>query len=70
MHARITQLDGEAAGRAGPEEGGADANTDSFTPAASVRKSLANQDHILSLIDGKPYKTLRRHLAGHGLTPE
>ena len=22
------------------------------------------------MIDGKPYKTLRRHLAGHGLTPE
>jgi hypothetical protein len=22
------------------------------------------------MIDGKPYKTLRRHLTGHGLTPE
>jgi predicted transcriptional regulator len=22
------------------------------------------------MIDGKPYKTLRRHLATHGLTPE
>ena len=22
------------------------------------------------MIDGKPYKTLRRHLSGHGLTPE
>lgn len=41
-----------------------------FTPAVSVRKSLANPDHIISLIDGKPYKTLRRHLARHGLTPE
>jgi predicted transcriptional regulator len=39
-------------------------------PAISVRKSLASKDHILSMIDGKPYKTLRRHLAGHGLTPE
>jgi predicted transcriptional regulator len=36
----------------------------------SVRKSLASPDHIISMIDGKPYKTLRRHLAGHGLTPE
>jgi len=41
-----------------------------FAPAVSVRKSLASQDHILSLIDGKPYKTLKRHLAQHGLTPE
>ena len=41
-----------------------------YTPAVSVRKSLASKDHIISMIDGKPYKTLRRHLAGHGLTPE
>jgi predicted transcriptional regulator len=40
------------------------------TPAVSVRKSLASKDHILSLIDGKPYRTLRRHLSAHGLTPE
>lgn len=40
------------------------------TPAVSVRKSLASKDHIISMIDGKPYKTLRRHLATHGLTPE
>ena len=41
-----------------------------YVPAVSARKSLASRDHIISLIDGKPYKTLRRHLAGHGLTPE
>jgi len=41
-----------------------------YTPAVSVRKSLASKDHIISLIDGKPYKTLRRHLATNGLTPE
>ena len=40
-----------------------------FTPAVTVRKSLASREHILSLIDGKPYKTLKRHLSGHGLTP-
>jgi predicted transcriptional regulator len=39
-------------------------------PAVSVRKSLASKDHIISLIDGKPYKTLRRHLSRHGLTPD
>ncbi|KMS53104.1 MucR family transcriptional regulator [Sphingobium cupriresistens] len=38
-------------------------------PAVSVRKSIASREHILSLIDGRPYKTLKRHLATHGLTP-
>jgi len=47
-----------------------DSPVDEFIPAVTVRKSLASKDHILSLIDGKPYKTLRRHLSGHGLTPE
>ncbi len=40
------------------------------TPAVSVRKSLASPDHIISMIDGKPYKALRRHLTTHGLTPD
>lgn len=39
-------------------------------PAVSVRKSLASPEHIISLIDGKPYKTLKRHLMARGLTPE
>ncbi|AMK20282.1 MULTISPECIES: MucR family transcriptional regulator [Sphingobium] len=43
---------------------------ETFTPAVSVRRSLASPDRILSLIDGRPYKTLKRHLAAHGLTPE
>jgi predicted transcriptional regulator len=30
---------------------------------------LASKDHLISLIDGKPYKALKRHLSGHGLTP-
>jgi predicted transcriptional regulator len=40
------------------------------TPAVSVRKSLANPEYLISLIDGKPYKTLKRHLTSHNLTPE
>jgi len=40
-----------------------------YTPAVSARKSLSSPDHIISLIDGKPYKTLKRHLRTHGLTP-
>jgi predicted transcriptional regulator len=39
-------------------------------PAVSVRKSLASRDHIISLVDGKPYKSLRRHLSKNGMTPE
>lgn len=45
------------------------ASAPEFTPAVTVRKSLASSDHIISLIDGKSYKTLKRHLSGHGLTP-
>ena len=41
-----------------------------YTPAVTARKSLSSRDHIISMIDGKPYKTLRRHLSRHGLTPE
>ena len=40
-----------------------------YTPAVTARKSLASKDHIISMIDGKSYKTLRRHLATHGMTP-
>jgi len=40
-----------------------------YTPAVTARKSLANPDVIISMIDGKPYKTLRRHLATNGMTP-
>ncbi|MFV0622649.1 MucR family transcriptional regulator [Sphingomonas sp. ac-8] len=39
-------------------------------PAVTVEESLASKDHILSMIDGKPYKALRRHVAAYGLTPE
>jgi predicted transcriptional regulator len=38
-------------------------------PAVSARKSLSNPNHILSMIDGKPYTMLKRHLAQNGLTP-
>jgi predicted transcriptional regulator len=47
----------------------AEPETIEHVPAVSVRKSIASREHILSLIDGRPYKTLKRHLATHGLTP-
>ncbi|MBB4860548.1 putative transcriptional regulator [Novosphingobium chloroacetimidivorans] len=38
--------------------------------AVSVRKSLADPDVIISMIDGKPYKMLARHIGLHGYTPQ
>lgn len=67
MHATVTELaDGAPATSA--EE--APAEEPVYTPAVTARKSLASPDHIISMIDGKPYKTLRRHLSTHGLTPD
>jgi len=40
-----------------------------YPPAVTARKSLASSDVIISMIDGKPYKALRRHLSANGLTP-
>lgn len=48
----------------------AEAGQGTYEPAVSVRKSLASRDHIVSMIDGKPYRTLKRHLAVNGLTPD
>lgn len=57
-------------GLTGPSGGSSEAPAESeHVPAVSVRKSLASRDSITSLIDGKQYKTLKRHLANHGLTP-
>ncbi|WP_158914917.1 MucR family transcriptional regulator [Caulobacter sp. S45] len=40
-----------------------------LTPAISIRKSIT-PDHLISLEDGKPYKSLKRHLATRGMTPD
>lgn len=64
IHASLGQLAGSTPKveeqAAGPAE---------HVPAVTVRKSLASPDRIISMIDGKPYRTLRRHLSTHGLTP-
>lgn len=36
---------------------------------AEIRRSITD-DYLTSFIDGGRYKTLRRHLGNHGLTPE
>ena len=68
MHSTILELSGASPPASEATE--APAAEPEFVPAVSVRKSLGSKDHIISLIDGKPYKTLRRHLSTHGLTPE
>lgn len=62
-HAALVALDA-------PQTTAQDEPQDQWTPAVSARKSLGSREHIISMIDGKPYKTLRRHLSTHGLTPE
>lgn len=42
---------------------------ETLVPAVPVKKSIT-PDHLISLEDGKPYKTLKRHLTLRGLTPE
>jgi predicted transcriptional regulator len=36
--------------------------------ASQIRKSVT-PDALISFVDGRPYIMLRRHLAGHGMTP-
>lgn len=68
MHQTVTELASGASGLETPGDTGA--QEESFTPAVTARKSLASRDHIISMIDGKPYKSLKRHLSRHGLTPD
>ncbi|MDB5706141.1 MAG: transcriptional regulator [Sphingomonas bacterium] len=64
MYATVTALAGPGAIVAEP------VTSAGYEPAVTERKSLGSKEHIISLIDGKPYKTLRRHLWAHGLTPD
>ena len=64
MHAAVQKM---ANGDEGESNTG---SQQSYEPAVSARKSLASPDHIISMLDGKKYKTLRRHLTTNGLTPE
>jgi predicted transcriptional regulator len=67
IHSTVTELSG---GSRGTAEAVDDSTAQEQIPAVSVRKSLASKDHLISLIDGKPYKTLRRHLSRHGMSPD
>lgn len=56
VHAALDQL-----GRPAPQ-------VEKPVPAVPVKKSIT-PDFLISLEDGRQYKSLKRHLAGRGLTP-
>lgn len=61
IHATIGEL----------SSGGDSASVDAapeYVPAVPVRSSV-KPDYIVSLIDGRKLKSLKRHLSTHGLTP-
>jgi predicted transcriptional regulator len=64
MHTALNALSAPT-GEATPSE-----TVPEHVPAVTVRKSLGSNEHLISLIDGKPYKALRRHLSANGLTPD
>lgn len=41
---------------------------DTRATPAQIRKSVT-PDHLISFLDGKPYRSLKRHLTSQGLTP-
>ncbi|CDX17076.1 MucR family transcriptional regulator [Mesorhizobium sp. LCM 4577] len=50
--------------------GGTAEKPETLTPAVPIRKSVT-PDYIISLEDGKKFKSLKRHLSVHyGLTPD
>lgn len=58
IHAAIRRL---SAPPAAPE-------AEKLVPPVSIKKSVT-PDYLISLEDGKRYKSLKRHLSGRGLTP-
>ncbi|MBX9660602.1 MAG: MucR family transcriptional regulator [Nitrospiraceae bacterium] len=61
LHAALTRL-GQGRAEPTPEE------THEKPTSAQIRKSVT-PDGLVSFLDGRTYKTLKRHLTGHGLDP-
>jgi predicted transcriptional regulator len=58
VHQALTGVGGEA-----PTE----AVADESKSRAEIKKSITGE-HLISFIDGKPYRTLKRHVGIHGMT--
>jgi predicted transcriptional regulator len=54
----------EAANGVAPQEAAVQ-----LTPAVPIKKSVTNE-YLISLEDGKKYKSLKRHLSTRGMTPD
>ncbi|MGH1571282.1 MucR family transcriptional regulator [Methylobacterium sp. P31] len=63
VHSKICELCGN------PADAAARDNDAELPSAAQIRRSVTDEA-LTSFIDGNLYKTLKRHLAAHGLTPE
>ena len=59
VHASLTSLGASKA----------EAPAEKPVPPVSIKKSLT-PDYLISLEDGRQYKSLKRHLSGRGLTPQ
>ena len=55
-------------GGMGVESAGAPAEKAELPTVAQIKKSIT-PDALISFVDGKRYKTLKRHLSTHGLNP-
>jgi len=53
-----------------PDSAPVETQTRLHKPAVSLEKSLSSPHVILSMLNGKPYKSLKSHLTRAGLTPE
>jgi predicted transcriptional regulator len=53
----------------GAAKGGQEPVVERLDPPISIKKSV-KPDFIISMEDGKPYKSMKRHLRAKGLTPE
>ncbi|WP_342636294.1 MucR family transcriptional regulator [Methylobacterium brachiatum] len=40
------------------------------TPSEAQIRASVQHEHLVSFLDGRSYKTMKRHLTAHGLTPE
>ena len=61
VHSALVKLAGDG--------GGAVAEPEVLTPAVPIRKSMS-PDHLICLDDGRRFKSLKRHLATLGMTPD
>lgn len=68
LPALISSIHSALIGLVAPIEAAAPVESVDRPSSAQVRKSIT-PDAIISFIDGKSYKTLKRHLGTHGLDP-